>query len=150
MRATDRKALFYSAVIALGGFLFGFDAAVISGVVGFVTPEFGLDDWQVGLVVGAPTLAAIFAALSVGPAADVLGRKKVMLALAFLYALSATASAFAPNVATLIADSGFEFQIAAVSNDILRGRKESPVVTHAASLAFQEDMDRVRAKFRPG
>ena len=46
--------------------------------------------------------------------------------------------------------SGFEFQIAAVSKDILQGRKESPVVTHAASLAFQEDMDRVRAKFRPG
>jgi len=103
LQATDRKALTYAAVIALGGFLFGFDAAVISGVVGFVTPEFGLDDWQIGLVVGAPTLAAIFAALSVGPAADVLGRKKVMLALAFLYALSATASAFAPDVAILIA-----------------------------------------------
>lgn len=103
MRQTDRKALAYAAVIALGGFLFGFDAVVISGVVGFITPEFGLDDWQVGLVVGAPTLAAILAALTVGPAADALGRKKVMLALAFLYALSATASAFAPDVATLIA-----------------------------------------------
>lgn len=44
--------------------------------------------------------------------------------------------------------SGFEFQICAASDDILQGRKESPVVTHAASLGFQEDMDRVRAKFR--
>jgi len=43
--------------------------------------------------------------------------------------------------------SGFEFQIEAVSNDILRGRKESAVVTHAASLAFQHDMDRVRDTF---
>ena len=43
--------------------------------------------------------------------------------------------------------SGFEFQIEAVSNDILQGRKESAVVTHAASLAFQQDMDRVREKF---
>ena len=43
--------------------------------------------------------------------------------------------------------SGFEFQIAAVSDDILQGRKESAVVTHAASLAFQQDMDRVRDKF---
>jgi predicted dehydrogenase len=43
--------------------------------------------------------------------------------------------------------SGFEIQIEAVSNDILHGRKESAVVTHAASLAFQQDMDRVRAKF---
>ena len=40
--------------------------------------------------------------------------------------------------------SGFEFQIASVSDDIMQGRKESAVVTHAASLAFQQDMDRVR------
>ena len=43
--------------------------------------------------------------------------------------------------------SGFEFQIAGVSDDILQGRKESAVVPQAASLAFQEDMDRVRATF---
>ncbi len=43
--------------------------------------------------------------------------------------------------------SGFEFQIEAVSEDILQGRKESAVVTHAASLAFQQDMDRVRDMF---
>ncbi len=43
--------------------------------------------------------------------------------------------------------SGFEFQIAAVSNDVVNGAMESDVVTHAASLALQEDMDRVRATF---
>lgn len=43
--------------------------------------------------------------------------------------------------------SGFEFQIAAVSNDVVNGAKESDVVAHAASLALQEDMDRVRARF---
>jgi predicted dehydrogenase len=43
--------------------------------------------------------------------------------------------------------SGFEFQIEAVSDDILEGRDESVVVTHTASLGFQEDMDRVRAAF---
>lgn len=103
MRPTDWRALGYTTVIALGGFLFGFDAAVISGVVDFVTPIFDLDDWSIGLVVGAPTLAGMLAALSVGPAADALGRKKVMLALAFLYLLSAFASAFAANVAMLVA-----------------------------------------------
>ncbi len=86
----------------MGGFLFGFDAAVISGVVGFITPLFDLDDWQIGLVVGAPTLAAIVAAFTVGPVADQVGRKKVMLTLALLYTLSATASALAPDVNTLI------------------------------------------------
>ena len=43
--------------------------------------------------------------------------------------------------------SGFEYQIAAASDDIRLGRKESGVVSHAASLAVQRDMDRVRAKF---
>ena len=102
MNKTDRKALFYAAVISLGGFLFGFDAAVISGVIGYITPEFDLNEWQVGLVVSAPTLAAILAALSVGPSADYVGRKKVMLVLAMLYTISAIASAFAPDVLTLV------------------------------------------------
>lgn len=43
--------------------------------------------------------------------------------------------------------SGFEFQIEAVSDDILQGRLQSKVVSHADSLCFQDDMDRVRAKF---
>ncbi len=102
MAPTDRKAFTYATIIALGGFLFGFDAAVISGVIGFITPEFNLDDWQIGLVVSAPTIAATVAALTVGPTADQIGRRKVMLALALLYTISAVASAFAPDVNTLI------------------------------------------------
>ena len=103
MKRTERKALFYTAVIALGGFLFGFDAAVVSGVVGFVTPEFGLNEWWVGAVVSAPSFAAIIAALTVGPIADYVGRKRVMLTLALLYTVSAIASAFAPDALTLVA-----------------------------------------------
>ena len=99
---TDRTAIFYASVISLGGFLFGFDAAVISGVVGFVTTEFGLNEWWVGTVVSAPSLGAILAALTVGPVADYVGRKRVMLVLALLYTISAVASAFAPDAATLV------------------------------------------------
>jgi predicted dehydrogenase len=43
--------------------------------------------------------------------------------------------------------SGFEFQIESASADILAGRTQSAIVPHAASLAFQEDMDRVKAGF---
>ena len=43
--------------------------------------------------------------------------------------------------------SGFEFQIEAASADILAGRKQSGIVPRAASLGFQEDMDRVKARF---
>ncbi|MEO1247303.1 MAG: sugar porter family MFS transporter [Pseudomonadota bacterium] len=102
MIKTDRTAVFYAAVISLGGFLFGFDAAVISGVVGFVTTEFGLSDWWVGTVVSAPSFGAMIAALTVGPVADYVGRKRVMLALALLYTISAVASAFAPDALTLV------------------------------------------------
>ena len=102
MIKTERTALFYAAVISLGGFLFGFDAAVISGVVNFITPEFNLNEWWVGAVVSAPSFAAIIAALTVGPVADYVGRKKVMLTLAMLYTISAVASALAPDVITLL------------------------------------------------
>ncbi len=101
MTKTDRTALFYAAVIALGGFLFGFDAVVISGVMPFITPEFGLSEWWVGAIVSAPSLAAIAAALTVGPIADYVGRKIVMITLAVLYTVSAVASAFAPDPITL-------------------------------------------------
>ena len=43
--------------------------------------------------------------------------------------------------------SGFEFQIASASEDILQGRRQSAIVPHSASLAFQQDMDRVRSQF---
>ena len=136
MLKTERTALFYAAVISLGGFLFGFDAAVISGVVSFVTPEFDLNEWWVGAVVSAPSFAAIVAALTVGPIADYVGRKKVMLALALLYTISAVASALAPDVVTLVVArfiGGLAFgtlmlapiYIAEVSPARLRGRMVS-------------------------
>ncbi len=133
---TDRKALFYASVIALGGFLFGFDAVVISGVVPFITPEFGLNEWWVGAVVSAPSFAAIAAALTVGPIADYVGRKNVMLVLALLYTVSAVASAFAPDAVTLLVArliGGFAFgtlmlapiYIAEIAPARLRGRMVS-------------------------
>lgn len=101
MIKTERRALAYASVIALGGFLFGFDAVVISGVMPFITPEFGLNEWWVGAIVSAPSLAAIAAALTVGPISDYVGRKRVMITLALLYTISAVASALAPDATTL-------------------------------------------------
>ncbi|NQZ81729.1 MAG: MFS transporter, partial [Colwellia sp.] len=60
-------SIFYAVVVALGGFIFGFDASVISGVVGFVTTEFQLNEWQQGFVVSAPTLGAVIGSLFAGP-----------------------------------------------------------------------------------
>jgi len=102
MQNNKYSALYFASVVSLGGFLFGFDASVISGVIGFIVPQFGLNDWQLGLVVGAPTLAGIIASMSGALLADLIGRKRVLVILALLYTVSALASAFAPNYLVLI------------------------------------------------
>ena len=93
----------WALIVALGGFLFGFDATVISGAIGFVTREFGLSAWQIGLVVAAPTLLGIPAALTVSTLADTFGRKRVLLLLAVLYTLSAICAALSTSFWMLVA-----------------------------------------------
>ncbi|MFD2166993.1 sugar porter family MFS transporter [Thalassotalea euphylliae] len=95
--------VYFATVVALGGFIFGFDASVISGVVGFVTTEFALNEWQQGFVVSSPTLGAVLGSFFAGPCADRFGRKRVIITIAFLYVVSAFFSAFAPNYETLVA-----------------------------------------------
>ncbi len=133
MNKESKYALIYASIISLGGFLFGFDASVISGVVGYVSQEFGLSDWQQGFVVSSPTLGAVIASICMGPLSDLFGRKKVILTIAFLYTLSASASAVAPDYATLVSArfiGGLAFgsliiapiYIAEISPSKLRGR----------------------------
>lgn len=88
--------------VALGGFIFGFDASVISGVVPFIAKLFHLTDWQIGAVVSAPTLGAVASAVGVTTLADRFGRKPVLIAIAAIYAISAAYSAFAPNFESLV------------------------------------------------
>jgi sugar porter (SP) family MFS transporter len=88
--------------VSLGGFVFGFDASVISGAVRFVAEDFALGDLQMGLLVGAPTLGGILSATCAGPLSDLYGRRTLLLVLAALYVLSAGFSAFAPNYEILL------------------------------------------------
>jgi MFS transporter, SP family, arabinose:H+ symporter len=91
----SKKLLLISFVVSLGGFLFGFDAGIISGVMSYVGPEFNLTDGQIGWVVSAPSWAAMIAMIFSGRLSDRLGRKKMLLLVAFLYAVSALFSAYA-------------------------------------------------------
>jgi len=91
-----------AAMASLGGFLFGFDATVISGVTGFVSREFDLTDAQIGLLVGIPTLLAVASSLTVGLMSDYLGRRPVLQLLALVYAVSAALSALAQDYNTLL------------------------------------------------
>lgn len=80
----------------------GFDASVISGVVKFIEPEFGLTKLELGWAVSSLTLTATLAMMIAGPLSDRWGRKRVLSLAAILYALSAILSAFAPTFVFLV------------------------------------------------
>ncbi len=89
-------------IVALGGFLMGFDASVISGVVRFIGPEFGLSSIQIGWAVGSLTLTATLAMLLAGPLSDRYGRRGILKVAAVLFAVSAVGSALAPDFLTFV------------------------------------------------
>jgi SP family arabinose:H+ symporter-like MFS transporter len=94
--------IWVALTVAFGGFLMGFDASVISGVVGFIEPEFGLTKIQVGWSVSCLTLTATLGMMISGPLSDRIGRKKVLLLSAVVYAVSAILSAVATSFSFLI------------------------------------------------
>jgi len=98
-----RYAVKVALTVALGGFLMGFDASVISGVVGFIEPELGLSKLELGWTVASLTLTATIAMMLSGPLSDRLGRRPVLKIAAVLFAVSAVASAVAPGFITLAA-----------------------------------------------
>ena len=89
-------------IVALGGFLMGFDASVISGVNKFVELEFALTKLELGFAVASLTLTATLAMMVSGPISDRIGRKKVLTYAALLYFVSAIGSAFAPSYTFLV------------------------------------------------
>lgn len=103
MSATTRYTATIALTVALGGFLMGFDASVISGVVGFIEIEFALTDLELGWAVASLTLTATLAMMVSGPLADRFGRRPVLKVAAALFLVSALASALAPNYLALVA-----------------------------------------------
>ena len=102
MTANTRYTIRVALIVALGGFLMGFDASVISGVVGFIGPEFELTKIQVGWAVASLTLTSTLAMMTAGPISDRFGRKPVLSVAAVLFTVSALASAIAPDYLTLV------------------------------------------------
>jgi sugar porter (SP) family MFS transporter len=95
MKITAKRTWFIAFVVSLGGFLFGFDAGIISGVMAYAGPEFDLNDIQTGWVVSSPSFAAMLTMLISGRLSDFFGRKKILIVVALLYAISALLSAYA-------------------------------------------------------
>ena len=86
-----------SLVVALGGFLMGFDAGVVSGANPFYKDYFGLNDWALGWSVGCLTFGAMIGNAMAGKLADRFGRKAVLSIAALFYSLSAISSALATD-----------------------------------------------------
>ncbi|MBU2878971.1 MFS transporter [Aliiglaciecola sp. 3_MG-2023] len=92
----------YSLIAAFGGFIFGLDAANISGAIRFVSSLFELDSIQQGTVVGCALLGVIVALLFTGTLCDKYGRYRVLLGIGFTYSLSSLISATAVNYEMLV------------------------------------------------
>ncbi|MFB9211067.1 sugar porter family MFS transporter, partial [Echinicola jeungdonensis] len=95
---SKKYVIFLSIVAALGGFLFGFDTAVISGAERFIQTNWQLSDWTHGMAVAIALYGTVIGALFGGIPADKYGRKISLLWIGILYLVSALGSALAPDV----------------------------------------------------
>lgn len=94
--------VFLSVVAALGGFLFGYDTAVISGTVARVTDQFRLDTFQQGWYVGCALIGSIAGVAFAGILSDRIGRKKTMILAAVLFSASAVGCALCTGFSQLV------------------------------------------------
>lgn len=103
MKEKDSFFLILAATVAaLGGLLFGFDTAVISGTTPFLQPYFGLNDIALGWTVSSLLIGCIIGVISSGKPGDVLGRRKTLLIAASLFVISAIGSALSAHLAVFI------------------------------------------------
>jgi SP family xylose:H+ symportor-like MFS transporter len=82
-------------VATLGGLLFGYDTAVISGTIGFLREHFSLDAVMTGWIASSALVGCIIGCAVAGILSDRFGRKRVMILSAVLFAVSAIGSALA-------------------------------------------------------
>src|SRR3954463_7705224 len=88
---------FRNAIVAsLGGFLFGFDTAVISGVEKSIQQLWALDDFAHGFTVASALIGTVVGAIFAGQPAEKFGRKKVLQAIGLIYLVTSLVTAFTP------------------------------------------------------
>jgi len=93
---------FISVVAAIGGILYGYDTAVISGTIDFVSNQFSLDTMSTGWYVGSALVGSIMGVICAGSMSDYLGRKLTMLISAVLFSVSAIGCAVCLGFGALV------------------------------------------------
>lgn len=103
METYNRAYVFFlSVVAAIGGILYGYDTAVISGTIGLVTGQFSLDAMHQGWYVGCALIGSIAGVLCAGWLSDKIGRKLTMLIAATLFSVSAIGCAVCSGFDSLV------------------------------------------------
>ena len=103
MEKKNLRVFGWSIILALGGFLFGFDTAVISGVERSIQQLFDLSAFWHGFTISSALIGTVVGALIAGKPADKYGRKPVLFMIAFLFAASALGSALSNSLPSFIA-----------------------------------------------
>jgi len=98
-----RLVITIATIAATGGLLFGFDTGVISGALNFLRDGWDLTTGQLEIVTTAVLVGAVVGAASSGRLTDVLGRKKVIIFTAVIFAVGAIGTGLAPSISFLIA-----------------------------------------------
>lgn len=151
-----------AVIAAMGGLLFGFDTGVISGAIPFFQKDFAIDDGMIEFITSAGLVGAIVGALVSGKLTDRIGRRKIILISAVIFALGALWSGFAPNPGNLVAARLFlgvaigissyavPLYIAEISPTRMRGRLVSMfqlmitigiLISYMSDLAFADEAD---------
>ena len=146
-------------IIALSGFLMGFDGSLFTGALVFVKSQFALTELQLGWTTSSHTITATIAILLAGPLADRLGRRTVLRAAAVVFIASALVASVANNLTMLILGrmlSGFgvgavlvagPMYIAEISPPALRGRMvtfSQLFIVFGTALAFTSNYTIIR------
>ncbi len=92
-----------AGVAALGGLLFGYDIGIVSGAILFIKNDFSLTPALEGLVVSSILIGAAIGAGVSGALGDRLGRRRLVLVAAVIFAVGAIGMAFSPSIAVLVA-----------------------------------------------
>ncbi|WP_278553362.1 sugar porter family MFS transporter [Elizabethkingia bruuniana] len=100
MQSAINPGIIYKAtlVASVGGLLFGYDTAVISGAIGFMRSFYQLSDIMTGWVASCALLGCIAGAMYSGKLSDCAGRKKILMLSAVLFTISSIGTAIAPNL----------------------------------------------------
>jgi SP family arabinose:H+ symporter-like MFS transporter len=102
MKKNNLYLYFICLIATMGGLMFGFDVAIISGAVPFIQPYFGWNELQLGWGVSSLLVGAIVGAFGSGVLSDMYGRKKILIFVALFFAVSSVFTALASSSAVFI------------------------------------------------